>query len=371
MYSLQDLLFSASLAVYVATSVFIAMVRWGHRCEPYGRHMDYYYPAWKAVIFCFLTNVLMAPAIFLPEEPNAILQLRLLLVLASPFFCAVLMFSYFGKTLKVDNWRAPVYILAVPLGIVAVIATVLAFIPGPQMDRSFCQWFFTIGGVLAVACLACFVIAFRMVTRALRRFNEENYSNPDDFPGKFASRIIWVPALHLAVSWAIAVIGSKTALSVGLLSLSVLGVLFLIGALSPHRAMDVEQLEADEVTEQPDAGSLPGEETMAETETPLSPERQEEIVRAIRHFVEEDQAYLDSHLTLTDLSRRIGINRGYVSTVMNARLGGFFAYINRCRYAHVARLKVEQPDTPVGELIDVSGFGSRSTYYSIRKRVEE
>ena len=371
MYSLQDILFCASLAVYVATSVFIAMVRWGHRCEPYGRHMDYYYPAWREVIFCFLANVLMVPALFLPEESDAILQLRLMLILASPFFCAVLMFSYFGKTLKVDNWRAPVYILAVPLGIVAVIATVLAFIPGPQMDRSFCQWFFTIGGVLAVACLACFVIAFRMVTRALRRFNEENYSNPDDFPGKFASRIIWVPALNLAVSWVAAFIGTKPVLSVSLLALSVLGVLFLIGALSPHRDMDVEQLETECVPAQPGADPASEEESEAESDVVLSPERQEEMVRAIRHYVEDEQAYLNSHLTLTELARSIGINRGYVSAVMNSRLGGFFAYVNNCRYAHVARLRVEHPDMPVGELIDVSGFGSRSTYYSIRKRLGE
>lgn len=365
MYSLQDILFSASLAVYVATSVFVAMVRWGHRCEPYGRHMDYYYPAWRAVISCFLCNLLMCPAIFLPEERDALLQLRLLLILASPFFCAVLMFSYFGKVLKVTSWRAPVYALACPFGVMALTATTLALVPGTQMDAAFCRWFFAVGGVLALAFLACFVTAFRMIARAMRRFSEENWSNPEDFPTRFAGKAIWISALHLAASWVAAFVGTYAALSVGLLALSVLAVVFLIGALSPHREMDVELLETGGVPGGPEAEDVP------ELELNLPPERQEEIVRAIRRYVEEERAFLDCHLTLSDLARGVGINRGYVSAVMNAQLGGFFAYVNRCRYAHVARLKVEQPDTPIGELIDAAGFGSRSTYYTIRKRLGE
>ena len=38
--TLQDTLFSASLAVYMTASVFVAAVRWGYRCQPYARHMD-------------------------------------------------------------------------------------------------------------------------------------------------------------------------------------------------------------------------------------------------------------------------------------------------------------------------------------------
>lgn len=41
----QSTLISVSLAVYVTASVYVAAVRWGHRCAPYAKHMDYYYPA--------------------------------------------------------------------------------------------------------------------------------------------------------------------------------------------------------------------------------------------------------------------------------------------------------------------------------------
>lgn len=360
MLTLQDSLFSASLAVYMTASVFVAAVRWGHRCQPYGKHMDYYYPAWKTVIFCFLSNLLMAPAIFMPTEPDAILQLRLLLILASPFFCAVLLFSYFGKVLKDNKWRLPVYILSVPFGLMVLSATVLALIPGTQMTPAFCRWFFTLGGVLAVAFLLCFVTAIFMVARQLRLSAEEQYSNPDDFPEKFAAKVIRIPILHLAASWVCAYIGTPASLSLGLLVLSVLALVFLIGILSPHRALTVEQLEAAGVPDKQDA-----------EEFSLPQERQDEIEKAIRRLVETEHAFLDSHLQLDGVAERIGINSKYVSVVMRSRLGGFYTYVNRCRLAHAARLQVEHPDRPLSAVIEDAGFASRTTYYKVRKQLEE
>ena len=360
--TLQDTLLSAALAVYMTASVFVAAVRWGHRCQPYAKHMDYYFPAWRVVILCFLSNLLMMPAIFLPADPDAILQLRLLFILFSPFFSAVLLFCYFGKMLGRESWRKPVHALAFPFAIMSLTATVLTLVPGTQMDKAFCRWFFSAGGILSLAYLACFVTAFIMVTRELQRLAEDSFSNPDDFPYQFASGIIWLPVVHLAVSWAAAVIGTPLALSLCLLVLSALSLVFLIGILTPHRALDVASLET---------GESPEDEADTAPEEPvLSPERQDEIVRAIRNYVETQQAYLDSHLTLDTLSRSVGINSKYVSLVMKSRLGGFFSYVNRCRLSHAARLQVEEPGIPVGEVIDRSGFGSRTTYYKIRRQLE-
>lgn len=360
MLTLQDTLFSAALAVYLTASVFVGAVRWGHRCQPYGKHMDYYHPAWKAVIFCFLSNLLMAPAVFMPTDTDAILQLRLLLILASPYFCAVLMFSYFGNVLKINAWRRPVSILSAPFGAMALSATVLALVPGTQMTPEFCQWYFALGGILAMSFLACFVSAIFMIARQLRRSAEEKYSNPEDFPGKYAAKVIWIPLLHLAVSWTGAFLGTSRSLSLCLLALSALALVFLIGILSPHRDLTVEQLEAAEE-----------QEPATQDETVLSENRQDEIEKAIRRLVETDQAYLDSHLSLDDVAARIGVNSKYVSQVMQARLGGFFSYVNLCRLSHAARMQVERPGMPIGEVIDLSGFGSRSTYYKLRKQLGE
>lgn len=367
MYSIQDLIFSMSLAAYVATSVVVAAVRFGHKCEPYARHMDHYFPAWKTLVFCFLSNLLLLPVAFLPADADAILQLRMMLILASPFCCSAILFSYFGKVLRITWWRKPIIFLAVSITLMVLTALVFTLMPGRQLDGFFMRVFFAGAGLLSLVCFLCFLMAMRMLGQAIRRTSEENYSNPEDFPRQYAKEVIWIPILHIAVSWSIGYVGSVPALSVGMLILSALSVVLLIGALSPHRALENEQLETGNMPAT--QASLP--DASAETEDEiLSPERQDEIERAIRAFVEGEQAYLDSHLTLGTLSHGIGVNRTYVSNVLSERLGGFFAYVNRCRLNCADRLKEEQPDRPIAEIIAASGFGSRQTYYNVRRQLE-
>lgn len=66
MFSFQDLFFSFALTFYLAVSVFVALVRWGHKCEPYARHANYYYPGWRSIVFCYLCNLFLLPAVSLP-----------------------------------------------------------------------------------------------------------------------------------------------------------------------------------------------------------------------------------------------------------------------------------------------------------------
>ena len=98
-YSLQDLLLSVSLATYLSTCVIVAVVRWGHKCAPQIQDTDYYYPSWRTLVACALSNLSLIPVIFLPSDPDAVLQLRMMLLLASPLFCSVLIFNYFGNIL--------------------------------------------------------------------------------------------------------------------------------------------------------------------------------------------------------------------------------------------------------------------------------
>lgn len=377
LYTTQDLLFSAATAIHVAVSTMVAVVRWGHKCEPYAKHMDYYYPAWRAIIACFLTNIILSTAIFMPNDEDTILQMRMMLIMGSPFFCATLMFVYFGKSLKTTKWHKPIFAMALIFTLLMGTSTTLAIIPGNQIVyRSvFCKWLFSITGIMALLFMACFIQALRMIIRALQRFSESNYSNPDDFPQQYASEVIWIPVLNVSTSWCATFIGTQTALSIGLIIISATNAIFLIGALSPHRSLDVSRLEQESsdstepiIADEPEPEPEP---MLAQTnEETISQERKEEIARTIRHYVEDEQAYLDNHLTLASLSRTCGINRTYVSQVISERMGGFYTYVNRCRLAHAAQLKVQNPEASVEELASASGFGTRQTYYNIRRQLE-
>jgi AraC-like DNA-binding protein len=138
--------------------------------------------------------------------------------------------------------------------------------------------------------------------------------------------------------------------------------------------MDVERLESgelliDEIPELPEP-QLPEPEHEPIVEEALSQHRIDEITEIIRRCVEDEQAYLDSHLTLTSLSRTCGVNRTYLSQVITERMGGFYVYVNRCRLAHVSRLKVQHPEASIEEIVTASGFGSRQSYYNVRRQLE-
>ena len=359
-YSFQELLLSVSLAVYVAVCVVVGVVRWGHKCAPYDKHLEYYYPGWLALSLSALSNLSLAPAIFLPGEPDAVLQIRMMLILSSPFLCSVLIFSYFGRVLKVSWWRRPIYVLSATYSTMSAIALVCTLLPGTQMKGQFLHWYFIVGGALALVYLMSLFLALRMIIRPLSRFSEDSFSNPDDFPEQYAKSLIYIPFLHLIMSWSTTINGNIPALSFGLFMLSVLSVIILLGALSPHRAVEIERLETEL--------SADKEEVPLEEES-LPQERKEEILRLIRHRVEDEQAYLDSHLTLGKLSQDCGCNRTYVSAVLNDNLGGFFNYVNRCRLRHAEAYKQENPKADVDELALVSGFNSRQSYYNARKRL--
>ena len=376
LYTLQDIIFSAALAVYIASSVFVSAVRFGHRCEPYAKHMDFYHPAWKTVVYCFLTNLLLLPAVFLPEDADALMAFRLMIMLESPYFCAMFLFTYFSSMIKMRNWKVSLYLLSFPFAALMISVLALAVIPGTQLIDLWARQVGFVCGMMAVIFLHSFAVALFMISKARRRISEENYSNPEDFPKQFALQAIWLSGSHVVISWGISLVGTKEVMAAGLLLLSVIVIVFLIIILSPHRALDVNRIEAEkkareatvevsqEVWEAPEV-----EED--EVDENLSVSRKEEILQIIRHSVEEEKSYLDSHLTLAALSRNCGVNRTYVSAVMNEYLGGFFAYVNRCRLAYAAAYLSKNPTAPMEEVATASGFGSRQSFYNARKQLEK
>ena len=110
-----------------------------------------------------------------------------------------------------------------------IISLVCTLMPGTQMQGAFLFWFFIVTGILAVVYLIGLSFALRMIILPLQRFSEESFSNPDDFPEEYAKSLIYIPFLHLIMSWSTTFNGNVWALSFGLFMLSVLTVIILLG----------------------------------------------------------------------------------------------------------------------------------------------
>ena len=280
--------------------------------------------------------------------------------MASPSFCSVLIYGYFGHVLKLTWWRKPAMAISVSYMAMLLFALVITLIPGTQMVGMFRSIYFIIAGVLTTIYLLALVLAIIMIIQPLGKFSEESFSNPDDFPEQYARSLIYIPLLHLVMSWSATFNGSMPVLTFALLMLSVLLVILLLGALSPHRTQEATQLVQELAVQTTESVEEPEQ---------LTQDRKEEILRAIRAQVEDAEACLDSHLTLSKLSQLCGVNRTYVSGVLNESLGGFFNYVNRCRLEHAETYKKEHPEADMDEVALLSGFNSRQSYYNARKKI--
>ena len=353
-------LFGVSAAVFVTTAVMVAAVRWFHMCRPYDRQPGYYYPARPFMTAVYLNALMLLPAVVAPESADAFYLAQLFFLPVALLHFTVMLFAYFGSVMQWTKWRTPVLLIGIPVTLALLAAFVVAVWPGDWVTQGAVPVagrivLYSLGIIMSGVSLT----AIWVVRSWAARFDQDEFSNPADFPvtqGRLWTMLI---AVNLILCWTGALSQSRTVLSIVILCLSLIGVIVLITALHPHR---IKQIEPEEAAQ--------GAEAAAPAGRGLSAARREEILRAIRTVVEVQGGCLDAHLTLQDVADRSGYNRSYVSAIIKEEFGGFFAYVNRLRLAHVDAYLKEHPQATLQEAVLESGFNSRQAYYSVKGKVD-
>lgn len=95
----------------------------------------------------------------------------------------------------------------------------------------------------------------------------------------------------------------------------------------------------------------------------LSTKELEKLKAKLENLMQTEKAYLEPNLTLTDLSRQIGVNSTVLSYAINSGFGkNFNDFINEFRINEVkARLKTAEDSTLLGVAFDC-GFNSKATF---------
>lgn len=108
----------------------------------------------------------------------------------------------------------------------------------------------------------------------------------------------------------------------------------------------------------------------AETPTPAVPPTIQEtnpLREKILGYIEGEKAYLNPDLCLEDLCKAVGSNRSYVSAEFGAMSTHFKAFVNECRIKEAIRIFSEKPQLDIDEVMEMSGFNSKTTFYSAFK----
>ena len=344
-----------SATVFVAVSLAIAAVRWFHKCRPYDRNPRYYYPGRPFVAGIYLNALALLPYALCPDCPDMWYLVRLYFLPVTMYHFALMLYAYFGNVMQWRQWRLPMLIMSVPVGLALLAAFVLAIIPGNQVGSvlptlPLCA-LYILGAISTVVCIA----ALCLVLRWARQFNEDDYSNPADFPVTSARRWTVMVIVNSVFCWTGALSGSRAVMAILMVVFAFCSVLFIISALHPNRTRPVEVGEADAALE----------ETHKRGQTK---KKQQELLAAIHTVVVEQEAFLEAHLTIQDVADRSGYSRSMLSGLFKAELGGFFNYVNHLRLQHVEAWLREHPGASIQEAALESGFNSRQAYYSVKSK---
>ncbi len=90
-----------------------------------------------------------------------------------------------------------------------------------------------------------------------------------------------------------------------------------------------------------------------------------DLLSAIEEYMEQEKPYLDSELTIFDLSKTLGIKRHYITQIINEHYKvNFCAYINNWRINYIKdKLKSERySDATLLQLSIEAGFNSKATF---------
>ncbi len=368
---MMDLLHICSLAAmtYIVTGVVVASIRWFHVCHPYDRNPDYYFPGRKAISLFFGSSVLLLPYVFAPDNPWSWVLVKVFFLPYNIYFLTLMLFSYFGSVMQWRKWRRPAVYMGVPTFLMLCLVLVLSLLPqdwlaGKAQALMFSKWIIIGLGLLMTV---MFVISVRIVFVWAKTFDEDEFSNPEDFPVNFALRVNFLLIASIILLWIAAIVDRQWLMAAIQLILSVMAVAFLIRALHPQRHRPVEEEEKGEAGGKAAAETAAGEKHTYSYN--LTEAKTKSIIAAIRRTVVREKAFLNPHLSLQDVAEQCGVNRSYVSQVFKTELGGFFNYVNNLRLDYAEAYQKEHPDAPIHEVAAESGFGSRQTYYSVKSRL--
>lgn len=88
----------------------------------------------------------------------------------------------------------------------------------------------------------------------------------------------------------------------------------------------------------------------------------DELVRKLVVYFENENPFLQPDLNLTMVCKKIGTNRTYLSSIINAHFGmNFNNFVNIYRTRYIREYLKTNPNTSKEELVQIGGFGSISS----------
>ena len=344
--------------LYLTTCWMFAAVRWFHTCNEPKERRRYIWPDRKMQVLCYLCSIVLVPYAINPTNEAAWLLMKSYYPATYYFYTGLLMLCYAGTIKQWSRWKSISWFAASIVIATMLLPVLNAWAPFDFLSAKGMQFWHYVITVESLLMMAFCCLAMWQVWQWIRESYDANYSNPDDFPVRYASIVLVYPLILTPLLWPAYILDSRQVMAVLHILLSVFNVVLLITVMPAWRRKFIMPSTADD--------NDPGDEEADQNA------RIEELVEQTAHeimdYVEGQCAYLDPHLKVDDVVDHCQMGRTYVSMTFQRRFGSFASYVNGLRLAYYEQYVADHPDETKESSAFASGFSNYMACYRAKHR---
>ena len=343
--------------LYLTTCWMFAAVRWFHTCNEPKERQRYIWPDRKMQVMCYMCSVVLVPYAINPTNEAAWLLMKSYFPATYYFYTGMLLLCYAATIKQWSRWKSISW-LAASIVIATMLFPVLnAWLPFDFLSAKGMQFWHYVITVESLLMMAFCFLAMLQVWKWIRESNDANYSNPDDFPVRYASIVLVYPLILTPLLWPAYILDSRQVMAVLHILLAVFNIVLLITVMPAWRRNYILPSTADD--------NDPDDEVCHDAHID---ELIDQTALEIRAYVEDQRAYLDPHLKVDDVVAHCQLGRTYVSMTFQRRFGSFASYVNGLRLAYYTQYSADHPDETKESAALASGFSSYNAYYRATKK---
>lgn len=320
------------------------------------------FPARRSVAQFYFLQLFEIPYLLMIDRPEALFYVNGSALLVFSSFILVMVKRYFY--LQTTTFRKRLlFLLPMWACWVALLLPLFDIIPFSVKYQRIMM-----GIVLAVFAVYMFLLdRFRtQLNKRIREFDEDEYSNEEDFPVQFARTVKWLPFILCMILLVNFLMNNVVIKMVRDIIFNVISVWFVIYTLNPHRR--IKRIHIELQMEEP--VETEGKEEVT-THRHLTEEQCKNLETKMLDLVKGEKLYLEDHFTMSDLVKRMHTNKVYLSEVIaNTEYGSFYQLINTLRVEHACWMLGEDPTLKMEQVALASGFSSGSAFSQVFKRIK-
>ena len=343
---------------YVTTCWTFVVVRWFHTCQAPKDRRAYIWPDRKLQCLVYSMATLLLPYVIDPTNEAAWTLMKRYYPATYYFYTGLLLLCYAGTVKQWNRWKFVSWVAACIVIATMLIPVLNAWLPFEFMNAEGIEFWHYVITTESILMLGFCCLAMWQVWTWIRESRDANYSNPDDFPVRYASIFLLCPLVLTPLVWPAYILDSRQIMAFLHLLLAVFNMGLLITVMPTWRRRFMLASAADD----------DNDPEVTARQNALMEEHIEETALEIRAYVEEQRAYLDPHLKVDDVVEHCQLGRTYVSLTFQRRFGSFSNYVNGLRLAHYEQYTTDHPDETKESAAIASGFSNYMACYRAKQK---